>query len=193
MDTMTEMKNSPLQISEIHIGNKLGKIGISSCPGLKEKTNFISAKNRDLNSDIDTISSWNPRVALTLMEQQELEEWGIKELGNAITNQNIDWYHMPIQDMSIPDPNFEAEWVTVGSIIQSTLRDGNNVYMHCRGGLGRSGTVAARILVELGWSSDQAIAKVREIRPGSIETKAQEDIVRRSIALQRKKIASALI
>ena len=49
--------------------------------------------------------------------------------------------------------------------------------VHCRGGLGRAGTIAARLLVECGWPAAKAIAAVREVRPGAIETRAQEKYV----------------
>ena len=46
------------------------------------------------------------------------------------------------------------------------------------GGLGRTGMIAARILVEMGLSAELAIKSVREARPGTIETAAQEAYVR---------------
>ena len=45
------------------------------------------------------------------------------------------------------------------------------------GGLGRSGMIAARLLVELGEEPRAAIQRVRQVRPGAIETAAQEDYV----------------
>lgn len=49
--------------------------------------------------------------------------------------------------------------------------------VHCRGGLGRAGTIAARLLVELGMQPTEAIAGVRAVRPGAIETSDQEKFV----------------
>ena len=51
--------------------------------------------------------------------------------------------------------------------------------IHYRGGLGRTGTVAARLLVEFGMGPEEAIAAVRKARPGAIENAEQEDYVRR--------------
>ena len=45
--------------------------------------------------------------------------------------------------------------------------------VHCKGGLGRAGLVSARLLVEAGHSPCEAIALVRSVRPGAIETAAQ--------------------
>jgi hypothetical protein len=54
---------------------------------------------------------------------------------------------------------------------------------HCKGGLGRAGMMAARLLVELGVAPEQAIRDVRCARPGAIETPAQLALVRRTVAI----------
>ena len=45
--------------------------------------------------------------------------------------------------------------------------------VHCRGGLGRSGLVAASVLVALGHPSGEAIRIVRVAREGALETPDQ--------------------
>lgn len=54
------------------------------------------------------------------------------------------------------------------------LRDGFNVVVHCKGGLGRAGMIAADLLVRLGVPREVAIDRVREARPGAIENEEQE-------------------
>ena len=88
------------------------------------------------------------------------------------------WFHLPIVDVSTPDKYFEQAWDTTGETLRSLLQNGANVLVHCRGGLGRAGTVAARLLIEVGMGPETAIAKVRKVRPGAIETSAQEQFVR---------------
>jgi ADP-ribosyl-[dinitrogen reductase] hydrolase len=70
-------------------------------------------------------------------------------------------------------------WESAGKELRSMLGNGLDVLLHCRGGLGRAGTIAARLLVELGVEPLTAIAKVREVRPGAIETRDQEQFVLR--------------
>ncbi|MDQ0323699.1 protein-tyrosine phosphatase [Pararhizobium capsulatum DSM 1112] len=57
------------------------------------------------------------------------------------------------------------------------VRSGRDVVVHCRGGLGRAGTIGARLLIELGMEPATAIRQVRAVRPGAIETSDQEDYV----------------
>jgi ADP-ribosylglycohydrolase len=87
------------------------------------------------------------------------------------------WFHLPIKDVSTPDAEFERRWEIEGEEIGTLLRGGRDVLVHCRGGLGRAGTIAARLLVEFGMEPAKAIRQVREARPGAIETSAQERYV----------------
>jgi protein-tyrosine phosphatase len=52
-----------------------------------------------------------------------------------------------------------------------------SIAIHCMGGLGRSGTVAAIILADLGLPIRSALKVVRQFRPGAIETKGQENFI----------------
>ena len=61
--------------------------------------------------------------------------------------------------------------------LRNALLAGHRVLVHCRGGLGRAGTVAARLLVELGVPAVEAIRRVRAARPGAIETIEQQQYV----------------
>ena len=90
--------------------------------------------------------------------------------------------HLPIADFSVPTETFEQQWQAQGPEIRALLRGGADVLVHCKGGLGRAGMIAARLLVELGMPPDDAIAAVRRARPGAIETPAQLGLVRRTVA-----------
>jgi atypical dual specificity phosphatase len=49
-----------------------------------------------------------------------------------------------------------------------------NILIHCAHGKGRTGTLAATLFKAWGWSSDAAIARIRQYRLGAIETHKQE-------------------
>ena len=90
----------------------------------------------------------------------------------------MEWLHLPIPDVSTPGPEFEAEWLEISGHLRSRLDAGANILIHCRGGLGRSGMIAARLLAESGVDAEEAIARVRAVRPRAIETWEQEQWAR---------------
>ena len=163
----------PLRIGQAPAGGAGGLIGITFCPGKQGPSNSGFVWQRDLRLDLDTIAAWGPAAIVTLIEDHEFEMLGVQDLGRQISARGIEWHHLPIVDVEVPDARFEAGWLASGPKLLSVLREGGRVLVHCRGGLGRAGTVAARFLVELGVPARQAVARVRAARPGAIETPDQ--------------------
>ena len=95
----------------------------------------------------------------------------------------MEWLHLPVQDFHTPSASFEKGWETHGAHIRQLLRSGSDIVVHCKGGLGRAGMIAARLLVELGVPPEQAIESVRSARKSAIETPDQEDVVRQTKAM----------
>ena len=85
--------------------------------------------------------------------------------------------HLPIVDVSVPSAEFEQQWQQELPELLATLENGGKVLVHCKGGLGRAGMVAALLLVERGGRFESAIRKVRQARPGAIETSSQQQYV----------------
>lgn len=164
----------PLQISTIPIGPCFGSIGVTFCPGKVQPNAATGAWHRDLRADIKALSDWGATALVTLIEDHEIEALQVRSLEAECRRQGIDWLHLPIPDVSTPTDEFEAAWATVGEGLRSRLRNGFNVVVHCKGGLGRAGTIAARLVVEFGADPDDAVQRVREARPGAIETVEQE-------------------
>ena len=99
-------------------------------------------------------------------------------LAAAAEARGIAWMHLPIVDFGAPDETFERHWIRQGETVRVALKAGQNVVVHCRGGRGRSGLLAARILVELGEEPDAAMKAVRASNPLAIETPVQEQHIR---------------
>lgn len=131
----------------------------------------------DLDDDVEFLAEQGIDLLVSLttetLDSSVLTEFGIESL------------HLPIADFQPPTLEQQVEFVARAS---QQLSNGGRVGVHCTAGMGRSGTILATYLVYLGQDADAAIDRVRELRPGSIETKEQEDAIRAYHAyLMRKK------
>jgi len=87
--------------------------------------------------------------------------------------------HVPLVDFGTPSLEDLDRCVTW---IDEQLAEGRAVVVHCFAGLGRTGTVLAAWLVREGLKPEAAVAEIRRLRPGSLETGGQVDAVRRFAA-----------
>lgn len=167
----------PLIINAVSISSGEGLIGITFCPGKKQKDAMTGIWERDLETDLKYIIDWGASALVTLIEQHEIESLGVTGLLDMAESLGLEWHHLSIRDRDIPTASFEEQWVSVSPHLRQLLNEGKKIVVHCKGGLGRAGTIAARLLVELGEDPDVAIKQVRDVRPGAIETSEQEDYV----------------
>lgn len=82
--------------------------------------------------------------------------------------------HLPVTDLAAPT---QAQLGEAVRFIGGEVDRGGRAAVHCLMGLGRTGTVVAAWLVARGAEPEEAIHRVREARPGSVETAEQEHAV----------------
>jgi atypical dual specificity phosphatase len=88
---------------------------------------------------------------------------------------SVDYFHLKVEDYGAP--SIEEMDNTV-DFIQRQIANEEPVMVHCAAGRGRTGTIlAAYLLKEENLTSDQAIKKIRKIRPGSIQSDRQEMVI----------------
>lgn len=170
---MRTSETHPLQIASIPAGEGLGSVGITFCPGKRQTGAISGAWHRDLDLDLGAAESWGAAAVVSLVTWQELIQLQVPQLGEAVRDRYMTWLHLPIADVSVPSSEFEKHWPGVVETLRAILRGGFNVLFHCKGGLGRAGMVASLLLIEMGWRPAEAVAEVRRVRPGAIETEAQ--------------------
>lgn len=162
-----------------------GAIGMSPCPGGPAWDAGALAR------DMEALRAMNVAVLVSLITARENVPRAPREIGDAAARAGLEWHWLPIPDMHRPDRDFEERWATAGRALRARLRRGERVLVHCRGGRGRSGTVAARLLVELGVDAERAIAQVRAVNPDAIETAAQERHVAGCVAVLEDSLAAS--
>ena len=144
-------------------------------PGKQQPGAATGAWSRDLALDLDAIERWGAAAVLTLVEKDELArlEVPLETLRDAVQARHMGWHWYPLKD-GTPEALFGGAWGIVGPELRDLLRAGFAVLVHCKGGLGRAGTMAAQLLAELGMDQERAIQVVRAVRPGAIENQAQQ-------------------
>ena len=94
-----------------------------------------------------------------------------------------EWHRMPIPDVSIPT---RAQMLRIQRTIADAMSRGDAVYVHCWGGVGRTGTVIGCFLVESGLSGADALSRLKQLwqgvekrhrKPRTPETDEQEQFV----------------
>lgn len=176
MKMMRTSDTHPLHIATIPIGEHGGRLGVTFCPGKYQDASMTGAWSRDVATDLQSTLAWGARHLVTLITDPEITALRVTDLGRMAGALGIAWYHLPIIDGDVPDAEFEHRWDSVGPLLCERLFTGDGVVVHCMGGLGRAGTIAARILLETGTATDadEAIRRVRAVRPGAVENVEQE-------------------
>jgi protein-tyrosine phosphatase/nicotinamidase-related amidase len=147
-----------------------GRLGLTICPG---RTDW----GRDLDADLDALAGFGVRRVVALLTTDDLEWAGVGALPRQMAQRGFGFVHLPIPDQGVPSLD---EVRALNPQIRAWLDAGEDVVVHCLGGLGRSGLLAATLLVDAGLSAEAAIQEVREARdPRAIETRSQEDFVAR--------------
>ncbi len=173
-------RSHPIRIDSVTVPGG-GRIGMTFCPGKKQVHSISGPWDRDLETDLRVIVDWGAKVLVTSLEEHEFEELAVHDLGDRAESLGLEWHYLPIWDGCVPDHQFESDWVYAGHRLRELLRNGQDIVIHCKGGLGRTGTIAARLLIEFGLNPDEAIKEVRASRPGAIETSSQEQYVRQCV------------
>jgi len=166
----------PLQINAVAVPGTTGQIGMTLCPGKVQSNALSGTWDRDLEADMEAIEHWGASTVISLMEPHELKAVKVPHLPHR-ASAKMQHYALPIRDGGTPEAKWEAAWAQVGPEVRETLQQGGKVLIHCLGGLGRTGLLAAKLLVEFGMEPKKAMAAVRNARPDTIENTDQEAYV----------------
>lgn len=121
--------------------------------------------------DLRALADFAPALVVSMTEAAEMADLGAGALPDWLAAHGIGWAHFPIPDFGTPPAH--ADWPRLSAQVLAVLQSGGRVLLHCRGGLGRSGMVALRLMVEAGEAPEAALARLRKVRPGAVETEAQ--------------------
>lgn len=125
----------------------------------------------------DDLAGWKRSgvdAVLSLLTPEEERDLDLHDEGTAARTQGLEFSSLPIPDRQVPKS--ESKLAGALDAVNKTLSTGRNVVVHCRQGIGRSGLVAACLLVKNGMSPGAAVDLVSAARGVSVpETAEQRD------------------
>lgn len=161
-------RSGQLRVDWLEGGPGPGKVGITLLPGRRDL-------GRDLERDLTALRGERVARIVCLVPVDELASYGVGDLMERYAARGLRVHHSPMMDQGIS--SLEQTRAAVRFIDDGVIA-GENVVVHCAGGLGRSGMTAACWLVAHGLSATAAIDEVRRVRsPRAVETSVQADFV----------------
>ena len=168
----------PLRVDFVDLNPLPGRLGLTLAPGKKGTSYFGGSWGRSLEEDLRELTdTFGADVLVSLLEAVEFPALGIPDLLERAEGVGLRVRHLPIRDGGTPATEAAGAFAELVDAVLDELRAGATVVVHCRGGLGRSGLVVAAVLTSSGLTADEAIAAVRSVRPGAVETREQEHYV----------------
>ena len=148
-------------------------IGFGPFPGRRKSRGSGKILNRDIYHDLGLIKKWGARTIISLIEAREISETYLKLIAGYAYKNKIKHIHFPIKDYAAPEMLSNIQWQKIKEDLHRGLANNEPLFIHCKGGLGRSGTICAQLLIEHGYTVEFSLKNIRNISPGAIETSAQ--------------------
>jgi protein-tyrosine phosphatase len=135
----------------------------------------ISARPRGGDWLEEEMKAWRRAgldTVVSLLTPDEAEDLRLQQEGSVCQENGIEFLTLPIIDRSIPALN--ANTTDLFERIETALAQGKNVDVHCRQGIGRSGLVAASLLVARGTPPAVAVDQVGKARHVTVPETAEQ-------------------
>ncbi|MGF1715318.1 phosphatase domain-containing putative toxin [Photobacterium chitinilyticum] len=145
------------------------KLLLTPCPG---------TKGANLQDSLMQLKDAGATAVLTALEMGDLPDEGLNQLAEQCKALELKWFHLPIEDDCAPGDEFNASWPQANKAAQVMLDNGEVLVVHCMGGSGRTGLIAARIMLDRGIGLDSAIEQIQALRPGAFTRQAHIDYIK---------------
>ncbi|KPA51825.1 cyclin-dependent kinase inhibitor 3 family protein [Photobacterium lucens] len=155
---------------ELPLNNNQAGLVLTPCPG---------TKGTPLVESIEQLKAQGVTVVVTALSIEEMEAKGVGALPLVVHQAGLQWFNTPIEDDCAPDESFQPHWDAISPALHQALDNGEKVALHCMGGSGRTGLLAAHLLLEKQWQLDDVITQVQALRPNAFTKDVQAEYIRR--------------
>lgn len=123
----------------------------------------------------DEIASWRTAgidTVLSLLTPEEERDLDLRSEAHEAKARGMEFVSFPVADRQVPSS--EAKVSTVLEKLDADLSFGKNIVVHCRQGIGRSGLIAACLLVMKGLDPEAAVKRLSSARGVAIPETAEQ-------------------
>lgn len=161
------MRNStthPIYVSWFQENEEQGRLGITLCPGKYQPVASTGSWDRQLDIDIQALKEMGVDRIISLITKQDMQILRVESLEQEILKNNMTWNHLPFADTTAPSDDWMKEALPIIHEIIESIPKGEQVVVHCMGGLSRAGTFACIYMWLKGMEMNGAINQVRQQR-----------------------------
>lgn len=139
--------------------NNGAKLIFTPCPGTKDTT-VVDA--------LQSLKTGGADALVTLLPDTEIDALAVSGLGEDAKQQGLVWFQLPIEDDEEPARAFHQAWEAQKAALFEFFNAGKTLAIHCRGGSGRTGLMAAILLLESGESWNEIHRLIQSARPKAL-------------------------
>ena len=105
---MKAQRNDRLRIDSVQLDTG-GEIGMTLCPGKKQRGAMSGDWNRDLADALGVIAGWGASSVVSVILPEELAALGVHSIDEQVKGRGMRWYHLPVPDGGVP-----SRWTEFG-------------------------------------------------------------------------------
>jgi len=130
------------------------------------------ASTGNVASTISEIAALGFHQVVSLLEPAEADALGLAREAELVTARSMKFISFAIPDMGLPACS--EDFMRLAQLLFTEIEAGTNTLIHCRGGIGRSGLLAAAVLLQGGKDVQAAFAQVSRMRGRQVPETAQQ-------------------
>jgi protein-tyrosine phosphatase len=115
-----------------------------------------------LEEEIIKLKKQNIGIWISLLEPHETSEVGLRDQASLCSKHKLNFINFPIVDRGVPEKGSKVDQLI--SQLALKIQGGETIVIHCRMGIGRSSIIAASILLQYGFKTEQILQKITSAR-----------------------------
>ena len=140
------------------------KFIFTPCPG---------TKGVSVAESLQAFKGAGAQAVITMMTMPELIENQAEQIPALCAELGMDWYQLPVEDGCAPEEPFAQAFARHKPTLLNLIKSGATIVIHCHGGSGRTGLMAAILMLESGYDAKDAKAQIQHLRPKSLTSPVQ--------------------